>query len=96
MEANLEHKPEIEKVLQNEWGDTLIISRGQKFQADQLPALVAIKNSKIVGLLTYHISASECEIISLNSLNANYGIGTALINEVKKVAKYKIVLDWLY
>ena len=42
-----------------------------------------------VGLCTYKIIESQCEIITLNSLKENLGIGGALITEVVEMAKKK-------
>ena len=40
-----------------------------------------------VGLLTYHVEDDTCEIMTLNSVITGEGIGTALLNELKKAAK---------
>ena len=48
---------------------------------------MAISDNEIVGLITYLIENSECEICSLNSFVENKGIGSKLISEVKKVAQ---------
>lgn len=66
-------------VLSENWGSTLIITRGKSHQADRLPGLIALSNDKPVGLMTYNIENAEMEIISLNSLTEGKGIGSALI-----------------
>lgn len=40
-----------------------------------------------VGLLTYNLEGKACEIITLDSLVPNKGIGTALVAELKRAAK---------
>ncbi|GGP16348.1 hypothetical protein GCM10011346_47890 [Oceanobacillus neutriphilus] len=45
------------------------------------------KNREIIGYISYVIKDSECEIISLDSIEESKGIGTALIQEVEHVAK---------
>lgn len=40
-----------------------------------------------IGLITYHIQANQCEIVTLDSLKSGIGIGTALIAAVKASAK---------
>jgi GNAT superfamily N-acetyltransferase len=41
----------------------------------------------MVGLITYHIVNNECEIVSLDSMSENRGIGTMLIEKVTDVAR---------
>lgn len=40
-----------------------------------------------IGLLTYNLEEKECEIVSLDSLVPNIGIGSALVNELVDAAK---------
>lgn len=42
-----------------------------------------------VGLLTYNINNKELEIITLNAIVEGNGVGTALLEEVEKLAKKK-------
>ena len=44
-------------------------------------------DGEIKGIITYHIEKNGCEIVSLDSLYENAGIGSQLINEVVNVAK---------
>lgn len=73
----------------NEWGSTEIITRGQIHHADNLPGFVALLESEPRGLITYAIERGQCEIISLNSLSARQGIGSALVNIVRNIAYSK-------
>ena len=68
------------------WGSTQIITRGRIHDAADLPGFIALLGEDPVGLVTYHISENECEIVSLNSLVVDRGIGTALLAEVKERA----------
>ncbi len=77
----------IVELLTKEWGSTKIVTRGNTWTADELPAVVAITGDERTGLATYRIDGDSCEMISLNSLMENIGIGTALVNEVKRRAK---------
>ena len=38
-------------------------------------------------MITYNIKKNECEIVTLNSLIKKKGIGTVLVEKVKKIAK---------
>ncbi len=76
----------VTRILAENWGSPKIITKGKIHQADEYPGFIAEFQNEKAGLLTYHIKDNECEIISLNSLEKNVGIGTALLNAVSKVA----------
>lgn len=46
-----------------------------------------VPTAKRLGLITYHIDGDECEILTLDSLEENKGVGTALLNEVRTAMK---------
>lgn len=68
------------------WGSTDIVTRGRLISVTSLPGFLAVLNEKPVGAVTYQIIGRECEIVTLNSLRSGKGIGTRLLDEVKKVA----------
>lgn len=72
--------------LQESWGSGGIVSRGNLYQADALPGFVALWEERPAGLLTYNIVDDACEILSLNSRVERQGIGSALIEAVRKQA----------
>ncbi len=74
-------------MLIEEWESTNIVIRGSIVDGKKLDGFVAIKDNKIIGLITYLIENNECEICSLNSLVENKGIGTELIEKVKEIAR---------
>jgi ribosomal protein S18 acetylase RimI-like enzyme len=76
----------IAKTLADNWGSFLVISRGQTHDASNLPGFVAFHDSKKVGLATYRIDGSNCELVTLDSWRENIGVGTILIEAVKRVA----------
>ncbi len=71
------------------WISTKIISKGSAHNANELPGIVAIHKKNRVGLLIYNLIGDECEIVSLNSLKENIGIGTALLKEVERLSNLK-------
>jgi ribosomal protein S18 acetylase RimI-like enzyme len=71
----------IEKLIES-WGSTRLVSRGKVHPGERLAGFIAIINLEPVGLCTYHIAKSNCEIVSLNSYRENVGIGSALIDAV--------------
>jgi N-acetylglutamate synthase-like GNAT family acetyltransferase len=56
------------------------------FYPSSLPGFFAREMDEIIGLVTYNISNQGCEIITINSLREFTGLGTALLEAVKKVA----------
>ncbi len=73
--------------LEDHWGSTRVVSRGVLHDVLYYHGFVAVHGDDIVGLLTYHIAGGQCEIVSLNSVREDAGVGSALIAAVKKVAQ---------
>ena len=71
--------------LTEHWDSPQIVTRGNIHNADRLSGFIAETANKKTGLITYQIQNNECEIISLNSIIENAGIGTALLNAVIEV-----------
>ncbi len=70
-----------------QWGAEIVVSRGVVYRPHKLPGFVARRGSEIVGLITFRIDGSACEIVTLNSLQPDQGIGTALIDAVRTFAR---------
>ena len=79
----------LHQVIEKEWASDKIVSRGKVYFVDQLPGFVAIQKDARVGLLTYNINNEECEIITLNSLIENQGIGSDLLDKIEKFSSSK-------
>ena len=89
-------RPEITRLLTEHWGSPVVVSRGKEFQADELPGMIAEENNKIIGLLTYYILNTQCQIITLNAFQQNRGVGTLLLKKLfKKLRKIKIQMFYL-
>ena len=68
------------------WGAEIVVVHGTTYHASELPGFVVLAEAVIVGLLTYHIEGSACEIVTLDSWSEDRGVGTLLIESVKQVA----------
>jgi ribosomal protein S18 acetylase RimI-like enzyme len=77
------------QLLTTHWHSTEVVSRGKIYDASQLPGIAALRGSEVVGLITYRIAKGECEIVTLNSLQQGIGVGNAMIESVKNIAKSK-------
>jgi DNA-3-methyladenine glycosylase I len=76
----------VAQFLDDHWGSTRIVTRGQVYLAHLLPGFIAVQDDERVGLVTYRTDGEECEIITLNSEVEGQGIATALIEAVKLAA----------
>jgi ribosomal protein S18 acetylase RimI-like enzyme len=76
----------LKRLIISEWASIKVVTRGKVHFVDKLPGYVAIQDNEKVGLITFRISKDECEIITLNSLTENIGVGTALLRELEKQA----------
>jgi len=76
----------VTRLLEEHWGSTKIVTRGQVYHADNLPGIIAIQDDKPVGLLIYCLNEDECQIVSMNSLIEGMGIGSALMEAVRTMA----------
>ncbi len=81
-----EDKTWVAALLKEWWAGPRVVTRGKVHQADELPGFIAEQSGKPAGLITYRIDGQDCEIVTMNSLVEKIGIGSALIDEVKKVA----------
>ncbi|MFW9956544.1 MAG: GNAT family N-acetyltransferase [Candidatus Odinarchaeota archaeon] len=77
----------IKNLLLDNWASNIIVTRGITYEADKLPAIIVEVDGHRVGLLTYKIKNGELEIITMNALEKHQGVGTALLNEVEKIAR---------
>jgi N-acetylglutamate synthase-like GNAT family acetyltransferase len=75
-------------LLTTHWGSTQVVSRGRLHDANTLPGFIAESQGKPIGLLTYRIEDTQCEIVSLNSLLEKRGIASTLLDAVEKEATH--------
>jgi GNAT superfamily N-acetyltransferase len=75
-----------ERLIEEHWGSSVIVSRGVRHRVGALPGFVARQGGEYVGLVTYYARGDECEIVSMDSLLEGIGVGSALIEVVKEVA----------
>lgn len=81
------HESGIAPLLQEHWGDRMVVSRGKLFDASRLPGFVAIENESIVGLITLHPDTSECEVVTLDAFPPGKGLGRALLECAERFAR---------
>jgi len=82
-----QNREEVNEFIISHWFSKDMVVRGEVVNMTILDGLVACNNESIIGLVTYRIINGECEIMSLDSLKENKGIGTMLINESVNIAR---------
>jgi ribosomal protein S18 acetylase RimI-like enzyme len=76
----------IRQLVRDAWGAPIVVTRGKIHRPDLLPGFIAELDGYREGLLTYSMNGSEIEVVTLNSQIEARGIGSALINRMKRDA----------
>lgn len=84
-----ENRKRVNEFIRSHWFSTDMAVRGELVDMTGLDGFVMVDKDTVVGLITYRIRCSECEILSLDSVKENQGIGTALLNAVVETAREK-------
>lgn len=74
-------------VIAAEWGEPFVVSRRRVYHPHDLPGFIASLDGETVGMVTYLVDGSDCEIVTLNSTREGIGVGTALIDAVAGTAR---------
>ena len=69
------------------WDALWVARRGVIERSLDHPALLADEDGRLVGVLTYVVRGSECEVLTLHVADGRSGVGSALIAEVKEIAE---------
>lgn len=86
----------VAQFMSEHWGADIIVVHNQIFIPSMLPGFAAERRGVPIGLITYSIYGSNCEVITLDSLIENLGIGSALIEAVESAARQNDVTRvWL-
>jgi GNAT superfamily N-acetyltransferase len=80
-------RPAIVDLLTNSWGSTTVVGHGVRYDAAALPALLALDDGRIAGLLTYIIVVDALEVVTLDALEHGLGVGTALLDAAAGLAE---------
>ena len=73
----------------DEHGTASVARMGELVDARHHPALIAEDDTGVLaGVLTYVVEGDECEILTLHAAEQWRGAGTALIEEVERIARH--------
>lgn len=84
-----ENRQQINDFISSRWFSTDMVIKGELVDMTLLDGFALYDNEAIIGLVTYRIQGKDCEIMSLDSLRENQGIGTVLVNKVIGMAEQK-------
>lgn len=79
--------PRLRQFWNERWDAEFVVAHGTVFNPENVSGFIALDGNDWIGLITYTFSDTDCEIISIDSLRENEGIGTALIEKVIEEAK---------
>jgi len=74
----------IKNFIVESWGADFIFDAGKKKFPHKLEGFIVFDGSDKAGLLTYEITENTCEIVTIDSLIQQKGIGTLMIDTLKK------------
>lgn len=78
----------VQPLVNEAWAGPLIAVNGQLWNTEILPGLAALDpDGGILGYLLYAFHDGLCEMMALESLRENCGVGTRLIERIKELAK---------
>ena len=70
------------------WGSIHVAAHHELFDLRELPCFITVSDKhEVIGYCYYRIAENECEVMAIESVTPNNGVGTALINAVVAVAK---------
>jgi len=72
----------VEQVLLQMWGAVKVYTLGNLVDASVLPGWIAEQSGSVVGLLTYRMSGSSLDLVTINAYRSGAGIGTVLIEKL--------------
>jgi GNAT superfamily N-acetyltransferase len=77
------------RFLIDRWGSESMVAHGAVYYPADLEGYIALKHGEPVGHASYEIVGQSCEIVFIDSGPQHEGIGTALLEAVKKAAREK-------
>ena len=75
------NREQIDAFIVRHWFSMQMVVRGESIDLGTASGYCAMDGDEIIGLITYRTADGEMEILSLDSLRENKGIGTALLNK---------------
>ncbi len=84
---NNELRIQVNQLVTDEWAGPIVVTKGISHDTSNADGFVFIIDGKLMGYILYVIKDQQCEVLVLQSMAENHGIGSALINSVIGAAK---------
>jgi GNAT superfamily N-acetyltransferase len=81
-----ETRPSVFEMAAKSWGTAVIVAHGELYDLSVITCFVALGGNDVIGYCFYRIDGCDCEILALEAIRQNNGIGSALIDAVKEQA----------
>lgn len=93
---NSEFRAKVNQFIKNEWAGPIVITKGISHDTSNSDGFISITDGELTGYVLYNIHDYQCEILVLQSIIENHGVGSALIKSVIDIAKKnKCTQVWL-
>ena len=90
MKLTNEYRNEVEHIAATSWGSITVVVHRELFNLAEQRCIIALSDKReLLGYCYYRFSEDECEIMAIEAIRQNSGVGTALINVVKEYASKK-------
>jgi ribosomal protein S18 acetylase RimI-like enzyme len=80
-------RPAVAALVAERWGAAVVVAHGTVFEPAALPGLLAERDGRIAGLLTYACEDDALEIVTLDAEPRGAGVGTALVEAAAAAAR---------
>ena len=91
-----EYKEETELIAAGTWGNIYVAAHHELFDLRELPCFIAVSDKHdVIGYCYYRFADNECEIMAIESVTQNNGVGSALVDAVIKVPRAKTVNGYM-
>ena len=88
VELTDKHKEETECIAAGTWGGVHVAAHHELFDLRELPCFISISDEqKVLGYCYYRVCDNECEIMAIESVSPNNGVGSALVKAIVSKAK---------
>lgn len=84
---NSKNRDLVNEFIKEYWYTTMMIIRGKMIDMTRTEGFYFIEGENIIGLITYIVYGNTLEIVSLDSLKENQGVGSKLVEKVIQEGK---------
>jgi len=77
----------LDDFVRGRWGAPTVVGRGRVFHPAELQGFVALDGNEPVGLTTFVLEDDACELVTIDSVREQRGVGSALLEAVERLAR---------